>query len=45
VAAFERQALDAYILGFRHPGSGKPIRFEKKLSNDINRLIGTLESV
>jgi 23S rRNA pseudouridine1911/1915/1917 synthase len=45
VAGFERQALDAYILGFRHPGSGKPLRFEKKLSNDINSLIRTLESV
>ena len=45
VGAFERQALDAYILGFRHPRSGAPLRFEKKLSNDINGLIETLESV
>jgi 23S rRNA pseudouridine1911/1915/1917 synthase len=45
VGAFERQALDAYILGFRHPRSGVPLRFEKKLSNDLNDLIRTLESV
>jgi 23S rRNA pseudouridine1911/1915/1917 synthase len=45
LAAFERQALDAYILGFRHPRSGEPLRFEKKLSNDLNGLIRTLESV
>ena len=45
VGAFERQALDAYILGFRHPRSGEPLRFEKKLQSDINQLIGTLESV
>jgi 23S rRNA pseudouridine1911/1915/1917 synthase len=45
VGAFERQALDAYILGFRHPRSGAPLRFEKKLSNDLNSLIQTLESV
>jgi len=45
VTGFERQALDAYILGFRHPRSGAPLRFEKKLSNDINSLIRTLESV
>ena len=45
VAGFERQALDAYILGIRHPSSGKPLRFEKKLSSDISQLIKTLESV
>jgi 23S rRNA pseudouridine1911/1915/1917 synthase len=45
VAGFERQALDAYLLGFRHPLSGNPLRFEKKLSNDISDLIRTLESV
>lgn len=45
VGAFKRQALDAYILGFRHPGSGAPLRFEKKLSNDFSRLLRTLESV
>lgn len=45
VGAFERQALDAYILGFRRPRSGEPLRFEKKISSDINQLIRTLESV
>ncbi|MBM3554296.1 MAG: RluA family pseudouridine synthase [Alphaproteobacteria bacterium] len=37
-AAFPRQALHATSLGFRHPKSGKTLRFQSKLSNDINIL-------
>jgi 23S rRNA pseudouridine1911/1915/1917 synthase len=45
VAALGRQALDAYVLGFEHPATARPLRFEKNLSNDITSLIRTLESV
>lgn len=45
VDRFERQALDAYKLGFDHPRTGERLRFEKKLPNDINGLIGILEIV
>jgi 23S rRNA pseudouridine1911/1915/1917 synthase len=45
VAALGRQALDAYVLGFQHPVSRRPLRFEKNLNSDINHLIRTLESV
>jgi 23S rRNA pseudouridine1911/1915/1917 synthase len=45
VAALGRQALDAYVLGFRHPVTAKPLRFEKKINNDIRSLIGSLEIV
>ncbi|HEX2114766.1 MAG TPA: RluA family pseudouridine synthase [Alphaproteobacteria bacterium] len=45
IAALGRQALDAYVLGFKHPATGRLLRFEKKLSLDINQLIRTLESV
>jgi 23S rRNA pseudouridine1911/1915/1917 synthase len=45
VAALGRQALDAYVLGFRHPVTAKLVRFEKNITNDIIILISTLESV
>jgi 23S rRNA pseudouridine1911/1915/1917 synthase len=45
VAALGRQALDAYVLGFEHPRTAHPLRFEKNLSSDIKSLIRTLESV
>jgi 23S rRNA pseudouridine1911/1915/1917 synthase len=35
---FPRQALHAYLLGFDHPVSGKPLRFESPLPNDIRDL-------
>jgi 23S rRNA pseudouridine1911/1915/1917 synthase len=41
---FERQALDAYIIGFEHPIRREHLRFEKKLASDINQLIDKLES-
>jgi 23S rRNA pseudouridine1911/1915/1917 synthase len=45
IAGLGRQALDAYVLGFRHPLTAKVMRFEKKIVNDINNLITTLEIV
>ena len=38
-----RQALHAYRLGFRHPRSGEPMRWESDLPADIQSLIASLE--
>jgi 23S rRNA pseudouridine1911/1915/1917 synthase len=43
LAAFPRQALHAYRLGFAHPRSGKAMSFETPLPVDMKRLIGSLE--
>ncbi|MBI3453722.1 MAG: RNA pseudouridine synthase, partial [Rhodospirillales bacterium] len=45
VAAFNRQALDAFVLAFIHPTSGKRLSFMKKYSNDIKLLISKLENI
>ncbi|MBI1778814.1 MAG: RluA family pseudouridine synthase [Proteobacteria bacterium] len=42
---FPRQALDAYLLGFEHPTTGKKLRFERPLSNDIKELINDMEDL
>jgi 23S rRNA pseudouridine1911/1915/1917 synthase len=42
---FPRQALHAAILEFRHPTTGKVMRFATELPQDFRRLIGTLNSV
>ena len=44
VQAFNRQALHAVVLGFPHPTSLKPIRWEIGLPNDMNELVHFLES-
>jgi 23S rRNA pseudouridine1911/1915/1917 synthase len=44
LAAFPRQALHAYLLGFSHPTSGYMLKFESDLPNDINALIAILET-
>ncbi len=41
--ALGRQALHARTLGFRHPASGKALRFESDIPLDIKRLIDSLE--
>jgi 23S rRNA pseudouridine1911/1915/1917 synthase len=41
---FRRQALHAYQLGFLHPQTGKPVRFESPLPKDISRLVDALKS-
>lgn len=43
--ALGRQALDAYLLGFTHPATGKALRFVKAISIDINVLKDTLEKI
>jgi 23S rRNA pseudouridine1911/1915/1917 synthase len=41
---FRRQALHAYQLGFLHPLTNKPVRFESPLPKDISRLVDALKS-
>ena len=38
-AKLDRHALHAYLLGFIHPRSGKRLRFEIKLAEDIKALL------
>ena len=40
--AFDRQALHAHRLGFAHPSTGAPVRFESPLPKDIGRLLARL---
>jgi 23S rRNA pseudouridine1911/1915/1917 synthase len=44
MARFRRQALHAYLLGFSHPATGKPLRFESPLPPDISRLVDALKT-
>lgn len=44
-AAFPRQALHAYLLGFEHPVSGGELRFESPLPADISGLIDAVKSL
>ena len=38
-----RQALHAWKLGFEHPGTARPVRFESPLPDDFARLLKTLK--
>ncbi len=40
---FPRQALHAAVLGFTHPRTGIPLRFETPLPNDFNELLLLLD--
>ncbi|MFM7345021.1 MAG: RluA family pseudouridine synthase [Tagaea sp.] len=40
--AFDRQALDAFILGFRHPADGREMRFERPYAPDFTRFLTRL---
>ena len=42
VRTFPRQALHAAVLGFRHPVSGRALRFEAPLPQDMDNLLGAL---
>ncbi|WP_321394093.1 RluA family pseudouridine synthase [Emcibacter sp.] len=44
VLGFKRQALHAYVIGFKHPVTGEHLKFESELPNDMKRLITALES-
>ena len=41
---FRRQALHAYVIGFKHPTTGEHLKFEVELPNDMKRLISALEN-
>jgi len=43
--AFERQALHAFILGFKHPITQKPLRFEAAPPPDMADLIAALRAM
>lgn len=43
ISALGRQALHAYLLGFKHPASGEYLEFRRSLPNDISDLINSLE--
>lgn len=45
VVALGRQALHAVALRFNHPRDARPMQFESELPLDIQRLIGSLESI
>lgn len=40
---FQRQALHAYVLGFKHPTTGEHLCFESIISSDISALMEILE--
>lgn len=40
--SFPRQALHAYVLGFRHPATGKKMKFESQLPDDMAGLVDEL---
>ena len=40
--SFKRQALHAHLIGFQHPANNDKVRFESKLTPDINKLIKLL---
>lgn len=41
----KRQALHATVIGFYHPKTGKFLRFEQKIPDDIKKMIDTLECI
>jgi 23S rRNA pseudouridine1911/1915/1917 synthase len=43
--SFGRQALHAAVLEFRHPGTGKVMKFASELPQDMARLVAELNSV
>ncbi|HJO75167.1 MAG TPA: RluA family pseudouridine synthase [Rhodospirillales bacterium] len=45
LAAFNHQALHAYLIGFEHPSSGKSLRFESNLPIDFKELKKSLEKI
>jgi 23S rRNA pseudouridine1911/1915/1917 synthase len=43
VQDFHRQALHAYLLGFRHPSSHAAVRWEAEIPSDMRQLLRVLE--
>jgi 23S rRNA pseudouridine1911/1915/1917 synthase len=44
IAAFPRQALDAFVLGFTHPHDGRPLRFARALAPDLAAFVQRLRN-
>jgi 23S rRNA pseudouridine1911/1915/1917 synthase len=44
-ADFLRQALHAWLLGFQHPSTHKPMRFESKWPEDFTALVAALRAI
>jgi 23S rRNA pseudouridine1911/1915/1917 synthase len=44
LASLKRQALHAYLLGFKHPASGKTLRFERNPPPDLAFLLSAFTS-
>jgi 23S rRNA pseudouridine1911/1915/1917 synthase len=40
---FHRQALHAYLLGFKHPRDHAPVRWEAEIPRDMKELLQVLE--
>ena len=45
LAAFDHQALHAYLIGFKHPSNGDKMQFECNFHNDFNDLKNLLEEI
>ncbi len=45
IAAFKRQALHAYLIGFTHPKSGEILRFEAKIPLEYSELMNFLDGI
>jgi len=45
VGEFPRQALHAYLLGFKHPTTQKQLRFESPWPTDLAELVGSLRGL
>jgi 23S rRNA pseudouridine1911/1915/1917 synthase len=44
LAALDRQALHAELLGFSHPRTGETLRFESRLPPDLTDLVTALRA-
>jgi 23S rRNA pseudouridine1911/1915/1917 synthase len=44
-AAFPRQALHAFLLGFEHPATGEEMRFESPLPADMEELVTAFKAL
>ena len=42
ISTFKRQALHAYLIGFKHPITKEHLKFEQSLPNDMEQLIAAL---
>jgi 23S rRNA pseudouridine1911/1915/1917 synthase len=45
LASFPRQALHAFLIGFRHPGTAQSLRFVSAIPTDLNKLLILLEKM